>query len=124
MSSTPKLAALRQAPPPAPFYPLSSTLYPLPPSRREVRHLLTLEAYGYENVAQAFEVGGREEVGREIEGEAGSELLELADQGGAVEGGDEADELFDLFGLQHRAPLLSAPAQMGIPPPVRQGRAD
>jgi hypothetical protein len=62
---------------------------------------LTLKAEGDENVTESLDGEVVEEFAGEIDGEGTLEIDELANQGGAVQGGDQADELFNLLGLKH-----------------------
>lgn len=58
--------------------------------------MLVLEADGEEDMLEAFEGGGMEEFGAEVEGEAAAVVLELLSQRVAIERGDETEEFFDL----------------------------
>src|SRR4051794_12501159 len=67
----------------------------------DLGHLLALEAEGEENMAQAVEVHGLEELRGEVDGEVGAVVAELASQRRPVHGGDNGDQLFHLVRLQH-----------------------
>jgi hypothetical protein len=70
--------------------------------------VLVLEAEGDENVAEALQGGVLEKVGGEIDGELGRILAELADEGRAVQGPDETDQLLNLFVPQHQVLVLKS----------------
>src|SRR4051794_28401372 len=73
----------------------------------DLGHLLALEAEGEEDVAQALEVHGFEELRGEVDGEVGAVVAELAGQRRPVHGRDDGDQLFHLVRLQHLDLLLS-----------------
>jgi hypothetical protein len=69
--------------------------------KRPLRHLLRLQAEGQEQVAEAIDRLAIEEFGREIDGEGGGVILELADERNLVEAGNQGNQVLNLLRLQH-----------------------
>jgi hypothetical protein len=62
----------------------------------DARDMLVLQAHSHKNVPQPLDAQLLEEFGSEIDREAAFEPEEIPDQGGAIHGSNQANELFNL----------------------------
>jgi hypothetical protein len=70
----------------------------------EAGKLLGLQAQSDKDVLKTVQGSAFEKLLRKVDRESGRVLDELADQFGAVQAGDQVDQLFDLIVLQHPIP--------------------
>jgi hypothetical protein len=70
----------------------------------DLRHPLRVQAHRDEQVAQPIGRLRLEKIAREIDGKASLVGVELLHQRGLVQRRDQADQFFDLLGLEHASP--------------------